>query len=96
MTMTEFGRTVHENGSGGTDHGRASCLFILGNDVKGGKVYGAVPPLVKEELEDGRDIPVTTDSRSVFSAVAGTHLGIDNDAMIFPGWAGARARVMKV
>ena len=96
MTMTEFGRTVYENGSGGTDHGRASCLFILGNDVKGGKVYGEVPPLVKEELEDGRDIPVTTDFRSVFSAVAGTHLGIDKDAMIFPGWTGARARVMQV
>jgi uncharacterized protein (DUF1501 family) len=40
MTMTEFGRTVHQNGTGGTDHGRASCNFILGNDVNGGIVHG--------------------------------------------------------
>jgi len=42
LTMTEFGRTVHENGSGGTDHGRASCLFVLGTGVNGGKVYGSI------------------------------------------------------
>ncbi|MGB4774209.1 MAG: DUF1501 domain-containing protein, partial [Daejeonella sp.] len=40
MTMTEFGRTVKQNGTGGTDHGRASCNFILGNDVNGGIVHG--------------------------------------------------------
>ena len=74
MTMTEFGRTVHQNGTGGTDHGRASCNFILGNQVAGGKVYGDVKTLAVENLEDGRDLPVTTDFRSVFSAVADRHL----------------------
>ncbi len=95
MTMTEFGRTVHENVSGGTDHGRASCLFVLGNTVDGGKVHGTVPAIVPEELEDRRDLPVTTDFRSVFAEIAGTHLGISNDNEMFPGWSGARARLMR-
>jgi uncharacterized protein (DUF1501 family) len=88
MTMTEFGRTVHQNGTGGTDHGRGSCLFVLGNDVKGGKVYQKMGSLAKENLEDRRDLPVTTDFRSVFSAVAKNHLNISDMAKLFPGWAG--------
>jgi uncharacterized protein (DUF1501 family) len=96
MTMTEFGRTVHENGSGGTDHGRASCSFILGNDVNGGKVHGSVPAeLDPDALEDRRDLPVTTDFRAVFSDVAGMHLGIKNDTKLFPGWTGSRLPVLK-
>jgi uncharacterized protein (DUF1501 family) len=90
MTMTEFGRTVHENGSGGTDHGRASCLFVLGNAVDGGKVHGAIPSLAPEALEDERDLPVTTDFRSVFAEVAGKHLGIRKDDVLFPDWVGKR------
>ncbi|MEK7199340.1 MAG: DUF1501 domain-containing protein, partial [Bacteroidota bacterium] len=50
MTMTEFGRTAHQNGTGGTDHGRASCLFVLGNDVQGGKVYNNIKTLARDEL----------------------------------------------
>ena len=95
MTMTEFGRTVHQNGTGGTDHGRASCNFILGNAVAGGKVYGDIKTLAVENLEDGRDLPVTTDFRSVFSAVADTHLQIANDKVLFPDWNGDKARIMK-
>jgi uncharacterized protein (DUF1501 family) len=95
MTMTEFGRTVHQNGTGGTDHGRGSCNFILGNQVAGGKVHGNVAPLAVENLEDGRDLPVTTDFRSVFSAVADVHLQISNDKVLFPEWNGAKAEVMK-
>jgi uncharacterized protein (DUF1501 family) len=89
MTMTEFGRTVHQNGTGGTDHGRASCNFILG------KVYGDVKALTVENLEDGRDLPVTTDFRSVFSAVADVHLQIANDKILFPDWSGVKASIMK-
>ena len=96
MTMTEFGRTVHQNGTGGTDHGRASCNFILGNNVAGGKVYGQVPDLAVENLEDGRDLPVTTDFRCVFSAVADAHLKISDDKVLFPDWSGKKADVMKV
>jgi uncharacterized protein (DUF1501 family) len=95
MTMTEFGRTVHQNGTGGTDHGRASCNFILGNNVAGGKVYGDVPALAAENLEDGRDLPVTTDFRGVFSAVADAHLKIANDRVLFPDWNAKKAPVMK-
>ena len=90
LTMTEFGRTVHENGSGGTDHGRGSCLFVVGAGVVGGSVYGSVPPLRREELEDGRDLPVAVDFRSVFAEVAGTHFGLDDDGALFPGWEGRR------
>ncbi len=90
MTMTEFGRTVAENGSGGTDHGRASCLFVLGNTVDGGRIHGSVPELTPENLEDRRDLPVTTDFRAVFAEVAGKHLGIAQDDALFPGWQGAR------
>ncbi|TCD03475.1 DUF1501 domain-containing protein [Pedobacter psychroterrae] len=94
MTMTEFGRTVKQNGSGGTDHGRASCNFILGNGVTGGKVHGLVNPLAVENLEDGRDLAVTTDFRSVFSEVAGKHLNIHNDKVLFPDWDGKPIGVM--
>lgn len=94
MTATEFGRTVKQNGSGGTDHGRASCCFILGNDVNGGKVHGTVQPLVPENLADGRDLAVTTDFRSIFSEVANKHLLINNDSILFPDWKGGRIGVM--
>ncbi len=94
MTMTEFGRTVHQNGTGGTDHGRASCNFILGNGVAGGQVYGKVSTLATDNLEDGRDLPVTTDFRSVFSEVADRHLGLANDKVLFPDWTGLKIGVM--
>lgn len=94
MTMTEFGRTVKQNGTAGTDHGRASCAFILGNDVNGGMVHGTVAPLAVENLEDGRDLAVTTDFRSIFSEVAGKHLKINSDQVVFPEWEGKRLGVM--
>lgn len=94
MTMTEFGRTVKQNGTGGTDHGRASCNFILGNDVNGGIVHGKIQPLAVENLEDGRDLAVTTDFRSVFSEVADRHLNIGNDGVLFPGWNGKKIGMM--
>jgi uncharacterized protein (DUF1501 family) len=90
MTMTEFGRTVHQNGTGGTDHGRASCLFLLDNSLTGGKVMHQMGGLSKDELEDGRDLPVTTDFRSVFSAVAAHRLNITNHEKLFPGWKGQK------
>ncbi|HEY4205767.1 MAG TPA: DUF1501 domain-containing protein [Puia sp.] len=94
MTMTEFGRTVHQNGTGGTDHGRGSCNFILGNDVNGGQVHGKVDALAVENLEDGRDLKVTTDFRSVFSEVADRHLQLGNDKLLFPDWNGTPIGVM--
>ncbi len=95
MSMTEFGRTVKQNGTGGTDHGRASCNFILGNDVNGGKVHGTMSPLSIENLEDKRDLAVTTDFRAVFSEVAGRHLKIRDNKSLFPDWEGKQIGVMK-
>src|SRR5690606_763921 len=71
MTSSEFGRRVHENGSQGTDHGAASVLFVAGGAVKGG-VYGAYPSL--SELDNG-DLKMTTDFRSVYSAILDKWLG---------------------
>ncbi len=95
MTCTEFGRTVAENGSGGTDHGRATCFFLMGSDVAGGKVYGSVPQLAVENLEDERDLPVTTDFRAVFAEVAARQLGATDAAKLFPGWNGERLQLFR-
>jgi uncharacterized protein (DUF1501 family) len=95
MTMTEFGRTVKQNGTGGTDHGRASCSFIVGNGVNGGTVHGIVNTLAPENLEDGRDLAVTTDFRTVFHEVAGVHLKIVDTSKLFPDWKTDELGVMK-
>lgn len=90
IAMTEFGRTVQQNGSAGTDHGRASAMFVLGHQINGGKVYGRLPERFElDALEDQRDVPVTTDFRAVLSSVAGPVLGFDDRAGVFPGWSGA-------
>jgi uncharacterized protein (DUF1501 family) len=89
LTMTEFGRTVRENGSAGTDHGHGSCLFVLGSAVDGCKVHGEFPGIAPDALYEGRDLAVTTDFRAVFSEVAVRHLGVDDGSTLFPGWRGA-------
>jgi uncharacterized protein (DUF1501 family) len=94
MTMTEFGRTVAQNGSKGTDHGRASCMFVLGKDVKGGQVHGTMPSLEKANLEDGRDLPVTTDFRNLFSEVAVKHLNLKDNKALFPNFTPKKVGVM--
>ena len=95
MTMTEFGRTVAENGSGGTDHGRGSCMFVLGGEVNGGQVYGKVDSLDRDNLEDGRDLPVTTDFRQLFAGVAGQHLRVPTGSELFPHWSGEPMRLLR-
>lgn len=95
MTMTEFGRTVRENGSGGTDHGHGSCLFVLGERVDGGKVHGRFPGLDPDLLHEGRDLPVTTDFRAVFAGVADGHLGARDAQRLFPGWSGEKLALLR-
>lgn len=87
LTMTEFGRTARENGNRGTDHGHGSAMFVLGNSVKGGKVYGKWPGLKPNELNEQRDLAITTDFRDVFAEIAKTHLGATNLNTIFPGYS---------
>ena len=88
LTMSEFGRTARENGNRGTDHGHAGALFVIGGDVKGGKVYGKWPGLEPEQLYEGRDLALTTDFRAVFSEVTSRHLGAAQVDRIFPGFKG--------
>ena len=67
MTFSEFGRRVNENGSGGTDHGAASSMFIVGEKSKAG-LLGKYPSLAPDDLFNG-DIKYTTDFRSVYAAL---------------------------
>jgi uncharacterized protein (DUF1501 family) len=96
MTMSEFGRTVRQNGNGGTDHGHASALFVIGGDVKGKKVYGKWPGLEPEQLYEGRDLALTTDFRSVFSEVAAKQLGASKLDILFPGFTGPKSEWLGV
>lgn len=86
LTMTEFGRTAKENGNRGTDHGHASCMFVLGGNVNGGKVLGKWPGLKSSQLYEGRDLAITSDFRDVFAEVAMRHLGATNLNLVFPGY----------
>jgi len=85
VTMSEFGRTARQNGTGGTDHGHANCMFVLGGQVKGGKVYGRWPGLSNEQLNEGRDLAVTTDFRQVLGETVAKSIGARNLDLIFPG-----------
>jgi uncharacterized protein (DUF1501 family) len=86
VTMSEFGRTVHENGNRGTDHGHATAMLVLGGPVKGGRVAGRWPGLAREQLYEGRDLVVTTDFRNLFAELAVRHLGVTATAPLFPGF----------
>ncbi|WP_348269009.1 DUF1501 domain-containing protein [Edaphobacter paludis] len=85
VTMSEFGRTARQNGTGGTDHGHANVMFVLGGQVKGGKVYGKWPGLDNDQLNEGRDLTVTTDFRRVLGEAAYKTLGAKNLELVFPG-----------
>jgi uncharacterized protein (DUF1501 family) len=92
LTMSEFGRTVRENGNRGTDHGHANAMFVIGNSVRGGKVYGRWPGLKNDQLYEGRDLALTTDFRDVFGEVAARHLGAKNSPSLFPGYSLTESR----
>ncbi len=92
LTMSEFGRTVRENGNRGTDHGHANAMFVIGGGVRGGKVYGDWPGLKNDRLYEGRDLALTTDFRDVFGEVAKRHLGTKNVQSVFPGYAVSDAK----
>ncbi len=92
LTMSEFGRTARENGNRGTDHGHANAMFVLGGPVKGGKVYGSWPGLKPGQLNEERDLALTTDFRDVFAEIVVRHLGADNAEPVFPGFNISPAR----
>jgi uncharacterized protein (DUF1501 family) len=95
VTMSEFGRTAHQNGTGGTDHGHANVMFVVGGPVKGKKVYGHWPGLAQEQLYEGRDLAVTTDFRMVLSEAVNHHIGAKNLKSVFPGFDGDQKQFLK-
>jgi uncharacterized protein (DUF1501 family) len=86
VTMSEFGRTVRENGNRGTDHGHANVMFVLGGPVRGGRVYGRWPGLDPSQLNEGRDLALTTDFRRVLGEAVARHLGNSNLNSVFPAF----------
>ena len=89
LTCSEFGRTVRQNGTGGTDHGHAGAMFVIGGSLRSAKtVHGRWPGLAPEQLYEGRDLALTTDFRAVFSEIASKHLGAAQLPKIFPGYTG--------
>ena len=91
--VTEFGRTVAMNGSGGTDHGQGAAAFLLGGAVAGGRVIADWPGLLPGQLSDGRDLRITTSLNGVLKGVLSEHLGVSNAALardVFPDSASLR------
>ena len=89
VVMSEFGRTVHENGNGGTDHGHGNVMWVLGGLVRGGKVYGQWPGLSTDQLYQGRDLAITTDFRDAIATILKRHLNLDQVKLnqVFPDYA---------
>jgi len=87
LTMSEFGRTIKENGTVGTDHGHATAMLALGGSVNGGKVLGKWPGLDAANRFEGRDLAVTTDFRDLFGEILSRHLGARDLSAVFPGFA---------
>jgi uncharacterized protein (DUF1501 family) len=86
IVMSEFGRTARENGNGGTDHGHGNVMWLLGGGVAGGKVYGDWQGIGDSALNEGRDLPVTTDFRLVLAQVAQRHMRLSDRqlGLLFP------------
>jgi uncharacterized protein (DUF1501 family) len=92
MVMTEFGRTVRENGNNGTDHGHASVMFVIGGDVKGGAIHGDWTGLADKDLYQGRDVAVTTDFRNVYHTVLKNHFDYKTPQEFFPDFRPSEIR----
>jgi uncharacterized protein (DUF1501 family) len=92
LIISEFGRTVAENGNGGTDHGHGNVAWLMGGGVKGGKIWGRWPGLDESQLFENRDLAVTTDFRSIIGAVLSGQFGMDDQhiASVIPGYAADR------
>jgi uncharacterized protein (DUF1501 family) len=90
VVMSEFGRTVKENGNGGTDHGHGNAMWLLGGGIRGGTVYGKWNGLESAQRYQGRDLAVTTDFRDVLGTVLTRQLGVDTNKLrqIFPKYTG--------
>jgi uncharacterized protein (DUF1501 family) len=81
VVMSEFGRTVRQNNNGGTDHGHGNVVWVLGGNVKGGKVYGEWPGLSASQLYEKRDLAIATDFRDVISTVLQRHINLNSSQL---------------
>jgi uncharacterized protein (DUF1501 family) len=86
VVMSEFGRRLKSNDSGGTDHGHGNAMMMLGANVKGGKMYGKWPGLANDDLDEGADLAITTDYRTVLAEVMSKHMGFTDTAKLFPNF----------
>jgi uncharacterized protein (DUF1501 family) len=87
VVISEFGRNVRENGSQGTDHGRGSCMFVMGPGIAGGRVLtNNWVPLARENLESGQDLKVTLDHRDVLAEIVQRRLLNTNLGVVFPSF----------
>jgi uncharacterized protein (DUF1501 family) len=84
LIMSEFGRRLKANRSGGTDHGLGNVMLAIGQNVRGGRMYGNWPGLATEQLDNGVDLAVTTDYRTVLSEILAKRMGNPNLGPIFP------------
>lgn len=86
VVMSEFGRTVKENGNQGTDHGHGNVMWLMGGDIQGKKVYGQWPTLEPDSLFEHRDLAVTTDFRIVLHEIIAKQFQLDSEQLkrIFP------------
>jgi uncharacterized protein (DUF1501 family) len=94
LTLTEFGRRVKENGSGGSDHGHGQAVLLLGGGVDGGKVHGQWPGLAESALVDG-DLAGTTDYRSVLAEALEKRCGAGSLTEVFPSLPAERVGAFK-
>jgi uncharacterized protein (DUF1501 family) len=93
LVVTEFGRTVAENGTGGTDHGTGGAAFVLGGAVAGGRMLGDWPGLSRSALYQNRDLAPANDLRGLFMAALHEHWGVERSDLtrtVFPGGDGVR------
>lgn len=86
VVMSEFGRRLRSNTGGGTDHGRGNVMMVLGPQAKGGRMVGPWPGLAHDALEEGADLAVATDYRSVLSELLAGHMGLADPAAVFPAF----------
>lgn len=85
VVMSEFGRRLGVNASGGTDHGHGNMMMVLGGNVNGGKIYGKWPGLEQDKLDQQQDLAITTDFRTVLSEIIAKRLGNAKLGAVFPG-----------
>jgi uncharacterized protein (DUF1501 family) len=94
VTLTEFGRCVMENGSGGSDHGFGHAAILMGGGVVGGQVHGTWPGLGEDDIVDGEDLAVTTNYRTVLAEILEKRCRATSVSGVFPGLGSERIGIV--